>query len=912
MAWTALNHWRLGFPEPDGQISAILAVEYDTDTVTDTTAALRFTLTDFSQYKLPVSLLIDSKYYVELKSASRTEQDDFYAESLCTIAGEAWATRSRPIQITKEASATKWTLPSILVCTLGFASQEDATPGSATTLLAWQEEAMAQKVIDFSSATTIEGLYSHIEDVLGTESIVNLDSLLDRLCDVETETIFINNWQGKTFGKYTAEDVIDVFQTVANEMRDFVLLVQDYDIGATPECYRPWRDSFITLAASTATLKTSDYTIALVNNDKDNSDFIVSTSDQLTRPIALGYRTGMSYIQHSTSTIDKHGHTTVYNHCFGWQLVYSTIRGAIDFCNKMSFSLRFVDGGTAAFAEATGVTDSYSWFSETNKFYSSGGSKVIGAVTNCHLANTSDTSKMTIHFPGNFSGGSCVIPICQVDKNIEELCFRLPPITVIAGMPPSSTAAGIIRNIKDPSDGIHDHYIWKRGVNNDTLHNALNYQAAYAYVDQEFYHYAAGLKASLLEPKPLEPTDVIIDNGDNSFTVKFNKDSFYNSGTVTGDCRKLETIPINDALQFKAELEFATPQNPDGSGSFLSIYTEEITLTDEESTYEKTFELKDFDGALPTEDELYNWSTVKSYLSVSISGQVVDRYGGSSNTSQTYPVDLGNGIKIYVRPNSPRFYHGIAGLPRDLYMLAKNKPATRYNNITFMWLANTTKNDTAPIAGYCIELCKVTADGYEIIKDAVGYITDYDGTAGVACITHKDAYTTVSPDRIYTQDSEDGKSGIIIPFSRIRPDYNLGYAYDPYEPDQIESYNFNEMLAICTAQNYSLNGIFIELDKFAKHHSEWLTVGTELRIHVSAYVEDRSGKRYYSFWDKDPYQEGNNSQSVTIQKSDAAVMVYTGNGWIEGEVLVKVDDEWLEAEGVLIKTADGWVEADSI
>lgn len=630
------------------------------------------------------------------------------------------------------------------------------------------------------------------------------------------------------------------------------------------------------------------------------------------------YKTGMTYIQRIISGT---------RYCFGWQLVYEDAEQNVKALGGSSnpFKLYFVDGNTEAFKTYTGITDGKSWFASGN----SQTDKAIMVVFNgwnytvpfgYEGSNGSKPNNgiLGVEVP-NFAGSYAYVNFSHaVTKRPGEVFFSLPTVTVFANMDKDfvDSAAWLVETrSRAPSTGnIYDwSEIWKHGVNGGQgSYNppGIDYHLIKPNLDYE--QYAMGIAyEELFIPTYLATNvkSIIIDNENNSFTVRVKPFQLYDNGKlICGDFRSqyIRNYSTNSLTSATLELACYVTTAKDGTGSYdkCVYYSDTPQVLGYSDTFEYTFKLEDLEDAMPTENDLYTLGKVRDTVRVHLTGSATDFMNSTfaneleDHGSPLYPIDVSGDIKIYVRPNSPKFYHTLSHLPARLWLTEKDKPTTKYNNVNFMWLAHTAKNTSAPIAGYCVELCEVTEDGYRVIDDAAAYVTAY-GNGSAVEITHKN-----DPIVNVTQDNADGKSGIIIPGGAC-PIWQAGYHDNTYYPLTLDDFS------TATTPD-TLNGVTVYLSKFAKYKSSWLKPGATICIHVSAYTEDKDGTRYYSFFDVDPYMEGRNGPPITIQKSNAAVGVYTSDGWVEGEVLVRIDDEWTEAEGVLIKTSDSWVEADSI
>lgn len=242
------------------------------------------------------------------------------------------------------------------------------------------------------------------------------------------------------------------------------------------------------------------------------------------------------------------------------------------------------------------------------------------------------------------------------------------------------------------------------------------------------------------------------------------------------------------------------------------------------------------------------------------------KYGGDNN-SYLYTSTATLNVKNYVAPSAPS----------DIRLDYSKNRLTIKENWLLKWTASNRANDNSYITGYRIRIYKNNSTFQ--LKNSGGIELTKELTPG-----YKEYYYDFEPASIIAKycvaDNDDKDS--IIPSNEL-------YLYDANKNNRIDS---GDSVLVMTNNAYIPVFINTTVNSFAP--------GDIIQIHISAYTRNGNNAQIFS----------SNAWSETYTVKNAGVMrVKTSDGWKEGQVCVKVDGNWKEADIIKIKTPDGWEES---
>lgn len=243
------------------------------------------------------------------------------------------------------------------------------------------------------------------------------------------------------------------------------------------------------------------------------------------------------------------------------------------------------------------------------------------------------------------------------------------------------------------------------------------------------------------------------------------------------------------------------------------------------------------------------------------------RYSGDS--SYIYSSEATLDVKNYQNPSNPSNIN--IGYTKNRFTIKENW------NIT--WSRGTQANDSSPIEGYRIRIYK--GANTIPIKDSSGTIIASETSKGNKdyCYDFENPAWTIVQYVVADDDERDS----IIPANKVASyDFNGNGRLDAGDSVYVQTNNLDTTFTIDPVQN-------------------GFVAGDTVKIMLHAYTRNGLGSKLWS--------SGVYSSVFTVQ--NAGVMrVKTSSGWKEGQVYVKVDGGWKEADVVKVKTSAGWKESE--
>ena len=242
------------------------------------------------------------------------------------------------------------------------------------------------------------------------------------------------------------------------------------------------------------------------------------------------------------------------------------------------------------------------------------------------------------------------------------------------------------------------------------------------------------------------------------------------------------------------------------------------------------------------------------------------KYGGNTN-SYLYTSTTTLNVKNYVAPSTP------SNIRLDY---SKNR-LTIKENWLLKWTASSRANDSSYITGYRIFIYK---DSKTIrFKNSSGINLTKESTPG-----NKEYCYDFEPASIITEYyvAEANEKNNIIPSNEL-------YLYDVNSNNRIDAGD-----SVFVISNNAYIPVFINTSENS------FAPGDEIQIRIQAYTRDGNNTQVFS---SDAW-----SKTYTV-KSAGVMRVKTSNGWKEGQVWIKIDGEWEEADVIKVKTSNGWKES---